>query len=239
MAHSTYFFVSIQQLTAKWPKLGIGFSEFTYPRGKIDSNTSNAISIRGTSTAYFSNVMASRLHEAGAYYLNDDKLSALQQNSETQVSDAFDEEAFKKAFDAANSELQGYETSIQQMDVGERPQLPESSNMPEDMIEYRIGSDRILQESQQRQKSWSNEQEADELARTAGQLLENVKHEQSAKFQGSNFLSLMRQLRDKDVRIEGDNFVDVSTFRMPDLILFTLSGRHVTVLRGRIDRSHR
>ncbi|KAL8727927.1 MAG: hypothetical protein Q9181_005528 [Wetmoreana brouardii] len=148
-------------------------------------------------------------NNSSAYRLDDDIVSAPRQNFKTQVNDVYDEEAFQKAFEAADSELQGHEASTQQMDVVERPQLPESSNMPEDRIDYRIGSDRIFEESQQRQESQSKEQEADELARTAGQLLENVKHEQSAKFQESNFLSLMRQLRDKDVRIEGDNFVDV------------------------------
>ena len=51
--------------------------------------------------------------------------------------------------------------------------------------------------------------EADELARTAGALLENVKSETSKKFQESSFLSLMRQLRDREVTVEGDRFVDV------------------------------
>lgn len=50
----------------------------------------------------------------------------------------------------------------------------------------------------------------DELAKTAGQLLDSLKHEQSQKFQQSSFLALMRQLRDKEVRVEGDKMVDVS-----------------------------
>ena len=55
----------------------------------------------------------------------------------------------------------------------------------------------------------SDTQEADELAKTAGNLLENVKHDHSFKFQDSNFLSLMRQLRDKEVKVEGDSIVQV------------------------------
>lgn len=54
------------------------------------------------------------------------------------------------------------------------------------------------------------EADADELAKTAGQLLDSLKHEQSQKFQQSNFLALMRQLRDKEVRVEGDKMVDVN-----------------------------
>ena len=74
-----------------------------------------------------------------------------------------------------------------------------------------IGSDAILDEASKQDEEHSPEWEADELARTAGQLLDNLKHEQSQKFQDSSFLSLMRQLRDKEVRVEGDNMVDVSS----------------------------
>ena len=75
----------------------------------------------------------------------------------------------------------------------------------------RIGSDRILDDAQKRMGEEGNEaDDGEELARTAGQLLENVKGDQSQKFQESNFLSLMRQLRDKEVRVEGDKLVNVS-----------------------------
>ena len=56
----------------------------------------------------------------------------------------------------------------------------------------------------------SAKDDADALANTANQLLENVKNDQSIKFQQSNFLSLMRQLRDREVHVEGDKIVDVS-----------------------------
>ena len=49
--------------------------------------------------------------------------------------------------------------------------------------------------------------EADELARTAGVLLETVKDEQNPKFKKSQFLSLMRQVRDREVVIEGSDLV--------------------------------
>ena len=52
--------------------------------------------------------------------------------------------------------------------------------------------------------------DADGLARTAGELLDKVKHESNPKFQNSNFLSLMRQLRDREVHVEGDKIVNVS-----------------------------
>jgi hypothetical protein len=50
----------------------------------------------------------------------------------------------------------------------------------------------------------------DEMADTAGRLLERVADNTSAKFQNSQFLSLMRKLRDREVKVEGDKMVDVS-----------------------------
>jgi peroxin-5 len=47
----------------------------------------------------------------------------------------------------------------------------------------------------------------DELARTAGVVLASVSHDTSAKFQQSAFLGLMRQLRDGDVVLEGNEMV--------------------------------
>ncbi|MCJ1286235.1 hypothetical protein MMC26_005580 [Xylographa opegraphella] len=74
--------------------------------------------------------------------------------------------------------------------------------------ELKIGSDAILEEASKRQEERNPTREADELARTAGQLLDNLRDEHSQKFQNSSFLALMRQLRDKEVRVEGDQMID-------------------------------
>ena len=79
----------------------------------------------------------------------------------------------------------------------------------------RIGSDRILHQDDGQRADTQLHDEADDLARTAGQLLDSVKHDQSQKFQDSNFLALMRQLRDREVRVEGDRMVDVSSSLPP------------------------
>lgn len=72
-----------------------------------------------------------------------------------------------------------------------------------------IGSDTIPADKG-KGKETEDPSDADELARTAGTLLESVKHDQSQKFKQSNFLSLMRQLRDREVRVEGEKFVDAT-----------------------------
>ncbi|KAL8863845.1 MAG: hypothetical protein Q9174_007531, partial [Haloplaca sp. 1 TL-2023] len=117
--------------------------------------------------------------------------------------------AFEEAFDAASLDVRRQEQSTQTKDTPSQSPAMEASTDADDSVEYRIGSDRIYDESQERQQeSQSKEQEADELAKTAGQLLDNVKHDQSTKFQESNFMILMRQLRDREVKLEGNNFVD-------------------------------
>ena len=73
-------------------------------------------------------------------------------------------------------------------------------------------------DEQQREESQDDSRaadQADELARTAGQLLDNLKDEKSEKFRQSNFMQLMRQLRDKEVMVEGENIVPVSKTYCP------------------------
>ncbi|KZM24443.1 uncharacterized protein EKO05_0001554 [Ascochyta rabiei] len=50
----------------------------------------------------------------------------------------------------------------------------------------------------------------DEMAATAGRLLERVADNTSEKFQNSQFLELMRRLRDREVRVEGDKMVETN-----------------------------
>ena len=68
-------------------------------------------------------------------------------------------------------------------------------------------SSAVLQE-QHHETAPQSAHEADELARTAGLLLENVKHEQNPKFQKSAFMGLMKQLRDGEIIVEGNKMVE-------------------------------
>ncbi|KAL8771201.1 MAG: hypothetical protein Q9209_003372 [Squamulea sp. 1 TL-2023] len=142
-------------------------------------------------------------------YENQYGAPVLGQQTEAEVQESFDEEAFEKAFDAAKVEFQGQEASLHQDKTVNQPPPKQTTQGLDDRVDYRIGSDRILDEALRLKEASSKEQDADELARTAGQLLDNVKHDQSSKFRKSNFFSLMRQLRDKEAKLEGDNFVDV------------------------------
>ncbi|KAI4720795.1 hypothetical protein E4T48_02911 [Aureobasidium sp. EXF-10727] len=54
-------------------------------------------------------------------------------------------------------------------------------------------------------------QNDDELAQTAANLLERVSDNQTSKFKNSAFLGLMRQLADREIRVEGDKMVPTKT----------------------------
>jgi len=83
-----------------------------------------------------------------------------------------------------------------------------NTTAPEIEETQRIGADTIpaKEETFQVQQPEDNE----ELAKTAGALLDSVKGDQSQKFRESNFLALMRRLRDREVQVQGDEFKDVS-----------------------------
>lgn len=50
-------------------------------------------------------------------------------------------------------------------------------------------------------------EDPDELARAAGKVIDAVRHEQNPKFKNSEFLGLMKQLRDREVVVEGDKMI--------------------------------
>lgn len=156
------------------------------------------------------------------------------------VEDAFDEAAFEKAFDAAKMEIMDAETqgmdgraelgqtisayarTLETQENAQKhlPSYGESLMLGSRNVLDQFNLDDFAQESTNLGQPYTEvadektdvqrEVDADELAKTAGQLLDSLKHEQSQKFQQSNFLALMRQLRDKEVRVEGDKMVDVN-----------------------------
>jgi len=56
-----------------------------------------------------------------------------------------------------------------------------------------------------------DEHDQNELAATAAELLDRVSGDTSRKFQESNFLALMRRLRDGEVVVDGDKMIETAT----------------------------
>ena len=156
-----------------------------------------------------------------------------------QAEEAFDEEAFERAFDeAANAEQTNEARELEQnpgwmnvssgfedaeiaqagkleMELGQDIMLEESAERlmsSEQQIpnQARLGAD-LIHDPMSESKEHPQHEDPDALARTAGQLLDSVRNNQSAKFQNSEFLELMRQLRDREVMVKGDNIVETNS----------------------------
>lgn len=118
--------------------------------------------------------------------------------------EVFDESAFEAAFEQARADI---ETDVSgTIEQGSDNVESAEETLPTET--QRIGSDNIPRADEREPTARLND--ADELAKTAGQLLDNVQHDQSQKFKGSNFLALMRRIRDREVQVEGDEFREVS-----------------------------
>jgi len=147
------------------------------------------------------------------YSLNSVQMSTFQPQeaveSQQPQANAFDESAFEAAFEQAKATMESEETNTAQAhaEIVNEPAQFDSTVQPETHEEIRIGSDTIAPKEDMQGRS----NDADELARTAGQLLNSVSHETNEKFQQSNFLALMRRIRDREVQIDGDEFREVST----------------------------
>ena len=91
---------------------------------------------------------------------------------------------------------------------------PEQTLMPNFLEQedppMRIGSDSIsYNDHKTTRTAEQNSRDADELARTAGRLLNSMAGETSSKFEQSQFLSLMRKIRDGQVVVRGDKFQEI------------------------------
>lgn len=128
--------------------------------------------------------------------------------------ETFDEEAFARAFDeAAQNELAEQHVESQEAGVlldrsaerileDEPVSLDQAQNLP------RIGAD-LIHDPQGATDQHAND-DPDALSRTAGELLTRVSGNTSEKFANSQFLELMRQLRDKEMIVQGDRIVETA-----------------------------
>jgi len=145
----------------------------------------------------------------------------------------FDDEAFARAFEEAarneealaqerqdtemvqnNEQGQNVEVGQDQgIELGQDILINESASRllssDSDALAHQppIGADQIHDPTSPEREQRQEDTDPDALARTAGQLLNSVRHDSSEKFQNSQFLELMRGLRDRDVMVAGDRFV--------------------------------
>lgn len=132
----------------------------------------------------------------------------------------FDAEALDRAFEAVHAELEESEEQLRAelAEYGQATRFSNEGAIRSPILHGRpltkpIGSDRFSKTTSQEKQEQFEIDENDKLARAAGELLEKVADHQDRKFQDSNFLSFMRQLRDREVQVKGDMIVGVSVIR--------------------------
>lgn len=86
----------------------------------------------------------------------------------------------------------------------------ESDPIAEEMLRE---DDSAMQIEEEQQDPEKQREDDDALALTAQELLEKVEHNKTDKFRNSQFLSLMRKLRDREVKVEGNDMVETSSVR--------------------------
>ncbi|KAF2145394.1 uncharacterized protein K452DRAFT_283754 [Aplosporella prunicola CBS 121167] len=147
----------------------------------------------------------------------------------------FDDAAFAQAFDAAHADIIAEEEAMHKMEtdatevreaetvsrnqeeqssLNQRPesllrdlQPPTLDRPMEPILDHQMPLEEQEAKQEERQQPSHDDEE---LARTAGQLLDSVSHETNKKFQESSFLALMRRLRDYEVRVDGDKMVETA-----------------------------
>jgi len=90
-------------------------------------------------------------------------------------------------------------------------------------MDQRPLSPALDRQAQEPEQEAQQPDDSDELAMVAGDLLEKVADNRSSKFQNSSFLTLMRRLRDKEVKVQGDKVIESNASMaeeavMPDYI---------------------
>lgn len=129
----------------------------------------------------------------------------------------FDESAFEAAFAQASAAIASQETATETVAAEETTTTPQQDTAADLTTEeqapieqIKIGSDTIPP-TEKSTDPQAQAHDADALARTAGQLVDSLKHDTSQKFRESNFLALMRRIRDREVEIKGEEFQEVSS----------------------------
>jgi hypothetical protein len=196
--------------------------DFAQQQNGVDMSVQNMVNMSGqvNSTMRYSPLSGMNMmpQYSGGFAGQQAEMSRAQQK---QPEEAFDEEAFARAFEAAaQAEMASKEEESQQREFGQEQSqgvemgqdimINESAERlmatSEGLLDEPIGADTI-HDPKSDPRIDQEQNSPDALARTAGQLLDSVRHDRSTKFQNSQFLELMRQFRDKEATVEGDRIV--------------------------------
>ncbi|KAI6787374.1 hypothetical protein KC361_g9520 [Hortaea werneckii] len=157
---------------------------------------------------------------------------------EAVTDEIFDDAAFDRAFEQARDDMMDesqvgldglqHSTEYRQDTSGElvdqiqrereiqeqlqemRPEL--SKGLQDPAIQEANALEDLAQQPDQMddEKQENKGQDDDALAATAEELLNKVEHNKTDKFKNSQFLGLMRKLRDREVKVDGDQMVETT-----------------------------
>ncbi|EXJ79416.1 hypothetical protein A1O3_08918 [Capronia epimyces CBS 606.96] len=116
---------------------------------------------------------------------------------------------YEAAFAEAMAQAQEMDQQQRQQQETSQSQSVEPATTAERLESIKIGSDAIHYREQSERTAEQDKKDADELARTAGLLLTSVKHDTSSKFQNSQFLNMMRRIRDREVEVQNNDLQTV------------------------------
>ncbi|EXJ96179.1 hypothetical protein A1O1_01305 [Capronia coronata CBS 617.96] len=182
------------------------------PQQMMNMNTNTSMFASQSSMMNYSQPM---YQGTGAYGAS--SMAGLGQQQYTQTSMTIEEQYAEgqmshEDYEAAFAEAVAH---AQEMDQQQLPQQEETAQSLEQLAEMnqtelpRIGSDAINYREQVERTADQDTRDADELARTAGLLLNSVQHDMSTKFQNSQFLDLMRRIRDREVKVQDNDLQTV------------------------------
>jgi hypothetical protein len=158
-------------------------------------------------------------------------ISQAEQSQQQQPVEAFDDEAFARAFDEASRTEMGYLDEVaafsreeERLEVesrqGQGSSQAQTSEMSQEIL-LNESADRFMSSDQPQipnqaplgadliddHKLHQDSEDPDAMARTAAHLLDTVRNNTSEKFTNSEFFQLMRQFRDKELTVAGDKIV--------------------------------
>ena len=157
---------------------------------------------------------------------------AMQSKGKEPMTEQFDEAAFERAFDMAKEDMMVDAVDDVQAEQAEESLSSEGQQATADMSKesHQLHQNEVLQSLNdphdsldmqnhslsettiregEKESHQSTRESDDALAATAQELLEKVENNQTDKFRNSQFLGLMRKLRDREVKVEGDKMVEI------------------------------
>ncbi len=127
-----------------------------------------------------------------------------------QQNHAQSQQQWASAFSAMEKEQQAIASQQQQQRTDSGAPQPLNTYTPNPLLRSDSHPTQLPPQlhEEQRAHAENSAADADALAAAAGKLIETVSHDRSSKFQRSNFLELMRRLRDRQAGIQGADIVD-------------------------------